>query len=393
MWVFLRHIINLVTIMQSAIELLKESTQVPQRQTEGSAGYDISSPVEYVVLNDNQFTAIPLGFKLQIPEGFYVQLESRSSLARNHNIEVFRGVVDSDYIGEVTLLIKNNGIAPYTISKNERIAQMIFKKFEVPKLVVVNRILADPNNKRRYGGFGSTGTGFGPVSKRSCQEAPKNVVVSQKIKIIVEDINKKLGGNTGFEYVDGNILDYTQDHKTIIIQQNNCVARIAHADLLSGALAKVLPYADPYMNRKGIRKNMADIGHRPDMGTIDIRKPISSDIPGATVVCCFAQFKMGTVTSTYNLLTPDEDYVARCEGDTEKSRLSALKICLGKVLEEMKQGGQLDSLHYERLVIPTMMGCGKSGGCVDKVIPILTNFGINALNVIKKVIFVHYKRD
>ncbi len=119
---------------------------MPTRGSPGAAGYDLYSPV------DGEYTVgihmIPLGFKLRIPIGYYVQLKSRSSLALK-GMQVIAGVIDEDYHKEIILAFECS--KPMTIQKGQRIAQMIVRRYAAP--VLVEAKIQDTER----GGFGSTG--------------------------------------------------------------------------------------------------------------------------------------------------------------------------------------------------------------------------------------------
>ena len=132
---------------------------LPARATSGSAGYDLRAAVtEPLVLQPGERELIPCGFCLAIPVGWEVQVRPRSGLAIKHGITLINspGTIDSDYRGEVSVPLVNHGREAFTIRRGERIAQMIFARFEAPELVVVSELGA---SERGEGGFGSTGSG------------------------------------------------------------------------------------------------------------------------------------------------------------------------------------------------------------------------------------------
>ena len=125
--------------------------------TKGSAGFDllasINDPVE---ISPGRSLLIPCGFSLQMPKNFEAQVRPRSGLALKNSITVLNtpGTIDSDYRGEVCVILINHSQESFKISRGMRIAQIIFK--ETPE---VNLVEADEldNTKRGSGGFGSTG--------------------------------------------------------------------------------------------------------------------------------------------------------------------------------------------------------------------------------------------
>lgn len=134
---------------------------LPAYQSDGAAGMDLLAAVEEgdpIVLAPGERALIPTGLVLEIPPGMEAQIRPRSGLALRHGITVLNspGTIDSDYRGEVKILLINLGEAPWEIQRGERIAQMVFQRVERAALIEV----AELNNTRRgAGGFGSTGIG------------------------------------------------------------------------------------------------------------------------------------------------------------------------------------------------------------------------------------------
>lgn len=134
-----------------------ENLPLPSRATPGSAGYDLRAALaDPVTLIPGERALIPCGFCLAIPEGWEVQVRPRSGLAIKHGITLINspGTIDSDYRGEVIVPLVNLGSESFTVNRGERIAQMIFARFEAPELTVVDMLGA---SGRGVGGFGSTG--------------------------------------------------------------------------------------------------------------------------------------------------------------------------------------------------------------------------------------------
>ena len=99
---------------------------------------------------------IPTGIKLAIPEGYEAQIRPRSGLALNHRIIIPNspGTIDSDYRGEIKVLLLNMGEEPFTLSFGDRIAQMVFAPVAHAKFEDVKKL---DETSRGSGGFGSTG--------------------------------------------------------------------------------------------------------------------------------------------------------------------------------------------------------------------------------------------
>ena len=129
----------------------------PEYATEGSAGMDLRAWLpEPVILNPMERKLIPTGLFLEIPEGYEVQIRPRSGMAIHHGITCLNspGTVDSDYRGEIKIILVNLSAEPHTINSGERIAQMIVSKVEKAILKTVNEVRS---TARGTGGFGHTG--------------------------------------------------------------------------------------------------------------------------------------------------------------------------------------------------------------------------------------------
>ena len=131
--------------------------ELPQYQTLGAAGMDVRAAVsEPVILAPLQRAAIPTGIKMAIPTGFEVQVRPRSGLAFRNGISIPNspGTIDSDYRGEVKVLLINLGSEDFTITRGMRIAQLVVARVIQAKLIMVSSLdETDPGE----GGFGSTG--------------------------------------------------------------------------------------------------------------------------------------------------------------------------------------------------------------------------------------------
>ena len=140
------------------IKIINNSTnEIPDYQTAGAAGLDIRANLEEpIVLAPLQRTLVPTGLFLEIPEGYEVQVRPRSGLAAKHVITVINapGTIDSDYRGEVKVPIVNLSDESFTIAHGERIAQMIFAKYE---RVTFQQVEELSDTQRGTAGFGSTG--------------------------------------------------------------------------------------------------------------------------------------------------------------------------------------------------------------------------------------------
>ncbi len=143
------------------IFLLKhESAQdlpVPQYATEGSSGMDLYANVqEPVILEKYSRKLIPTGISVALPKGVEVQIRPRSGLAFKNGVTVLNtpGTVDSDYRGEIMVILCNFSEQSFVVERGMRIAQMIVAPVLHPKINIVNSL---DNTDRGVGGFGSTG--------------------------------------------------------------------------------------------------------------------------------------------------------------------------------------------------------------------------------------------
>lgn len=130
----------------------------PRYATIGAAGMDLCAAIkEPIVLNPGKRALIPAGFKIEIPYGYEAQIRPRSGLARNYGVTVLNspGTIDSDYRGEVGVLLIHHGENPLMIEPGSRIAQMVIARVEMIELVLGEV----GESERGEGGFGSTGTG------------------------------------------------------------------------------------------------------------------------------------------------------------------------------------------------------------------------------------------
>ncbi|REK76559.1 dUTP diphosphatase [Paenibacillus paeoniae] len=130
---------------------------IPRKMSEWAAGFDLQAAVgEPLVLAPGERTLVPTGFAMAMPKELEAQIRPRSGLAYKHGITCLNspGTIDADYRGEVKVLLVNLGQETFTITRGERIAQMVFQ--EVPA-VVIEEATELPDTVRGAGGFGHTG--------------------------------------------------------------------------------------------------------------------------------------------------------------------------------------------------------------------------------------------
>jgi dUTP pyrophosphatase len=131
---------------------------LPVRMTKGSSGCDIAAALEAdIVLEPMARALVPTGFCFEIPLGYEVQVRSRSGLAIKHGVFVLNspGTIDSDYRGEVKVILANTGSAPFTIKRGDRIAQLVVAP--VASNVDFTESGSISETDRGAGGFGHTG--------------------------------------------------------------------------------------------------------------------------------------------------------------------------------------------------------------------------------------------
>jgi dUTP pyrophosphatase len=136
------------------VKRLNESLPLPVYQTEGSSGLDLYAS-EDCVLASGDFKMIPTGVALEIPYGYEGEVRARSGLASKFGIGVLNspGTIDSDYRGEIKVILFNFGKEKFEVKKGNRIAQLIVSKVEKVNLREVKEL---ETTKREDGGFGST---------------------------------------------------------------------------------------------------------------------------------------------------------------------------------------------------------------------------------------------
>ncbi len=130
---------------------------LPQYQTEGSAGMDLYAVIdEPMILQPGAIRLVPTGIAIALPRGFEAQIRSRSGLAAKHGVFSLNapGTIDSDYRGEIKVILSNAGTEPFTIQRGDRIAQMVVARYEHIRWRLVEALDA---TERGAGGFGSTG--------------------------------------------------------------------------------------------------------------------------------------------------------------------------------------------------------------------------------------------
>ncbi len=149
--------------MSAHVKVLFTRTQgcgdipLPAYQTEGAAGLDLCAAVDAPVqVAPGARALVPCGVHIALPEGFEAQVRPRSGLALKHGITLLNspGTVDSDYRGELQVIVINHGAEPFTVTRGMRIAQVVIARVEHAELIEVEKL---PDSRRGAGGFGHTG--------------------------------------------------------------------------------------------------------------------------------------------------------------------------------------------------------------------------------------------
>lgn len=140
------------------VRIINQSNNaLPGYATEGAAGMDIRAYIESpVVLQSLERTLVPTGLFIELPEGYEAQVRPRSGLAVRQGITCLNtpGTIDSDYRGEIKVILINLSREPQTIEPGDRIAQMVIQKVEQVEWEAVTTISV---TRRNEGGFGHTG--------------------------------------------------------------------------------------------------------------------------------------------------------------------------------------------------------------------------------------------
>jgi len=135
----------------------QQDIPLPRYATEGSAGMDICAAVEKdLTIPPGETVLVPTGFIIELPQGHEAQIRPRSGLAIKHNIGILNspGTIDSDYRGEVKIILTNFGKSQYVVRRGDRIAQMIVARYERVQWQESSSLA---ESARGEGGFGHTG--------------------------------------------------------------------------------------------------------------------------------------------------------------------------------------------------------------------------------------------
>ena len=139
------------------VKKLKPSVKLPSYKTDGASGMDLMAYIhKSIELKPGESCLVPTGLSVAFPKEYEIQIRPRSGLAAKSNISVLNtpGTIDSDYRGEIKVILFNHGNKSFKINNNDRIAQMILTPVIKMDLEETNEL---PDSIRGAGGFGSTG--------------------------------------------------------------------------------------------------------------------------------------------------------------------------------------------------------------------------------------------
>ncbi len=144
-------------MVKVVIKKLDSSVQLPTYKTDGASGMDLMAHIEKPInLKPGKSCLVPTGLSVAFSEEYEIQIRPRSGLAAKNNISVLNtpGTIDSDYRGEIKIILFNHGSEDFIINNNDRVAQMILTPVIKMELEEKSEL---PKSIRGEGGFGSTG--------------------------------------------------------------------------------------------------------------------------------------------------------------------------------------------------------------------------------------------
>lgn len=139
------------------VKIISVTGCLPQYKTAGSAGMDLQAYIEKpIIIHPQERKLIPTGLYIQLPYGYEAQIRPRSGLALKYGITVLNtpGTIDSDYTGEIGVILYNTSDTDFAVRDGDRIAQMVITKYEKVNWVTVDKL---ESTERGEGGFGHTG--------------------------------------------------------------------------------------------------------------------------------------------------------------------------------------------------------------------------------------------
>jgi dUTP pyrophosphatase len=146
--------------MELRIYRIDKRNPLPQYMSEGASGIDLYASLnEPVILQKGEYKCIPTGIIISLPTGFEAQIRPRSGLAATNGVTILNapGTVDSDYRGEIKVLLINHGNQPFVMKSGMRIAQLVVCRVEKAEIIEVTSLRDTSVTERNNGGFGHTG--------------------------------------------------------------------------------------------------------------------------------------------------------------------------------------------------------------------------------------------
>jgi dUTP pyrophosphatase len=148
---------NLEELVEVRVKRLRGKNTLPQYQSVGASGMDLRACLDSpMVINPKEFALVPTGIAISLPPGYEAQVRPRSGLALKYGIGLLNspGTIDSDYRGEIAVILMNFGKEPFFINDGDRIAQLVISKIWKAKILEVEEL---DQTERGEGGFGHTG--------------------------------------------------------------------------------------------------------------------------------------------------------------------------------------------------------------------------------------------
>ncbi len=144
-------------VKEILIKKLSPEVNLPSFKSDGASGLDLEAHLQNdIVIKPGKYTLVPTGIAISMPEKCEAQIRPRSGLAAKNGVSVLNtpGTIDSDYRGEIIVILINFGDKEFIVKNKDRIAQMVFTQIEKPILKLSSELT---ETKRNTGGFGSTG--------------------------------------------------------------------------------------------------------------------------------------------------------------------------------------------------------------------------------------------
>lgn len=137
------------------VKKLRKDAVIPRYQSKGAAGFDFHAAIDKTIkIKPGKWKEVPFGIAMEIPPGYELKIRSRSGPAFKYRVIAYHGLIDSDFRGELSVLLHNTGKKVYKIKPGDRVAQGEIHSYETASFVEVSKL---SETERGAGGFGSTG--------------------------------------------------------------------------------------------------------------------------------------------------------------------------------------------------------------------------------------------